>query len=170
MTELALTAGEWAALSGGLREALMASGAAPTIRARAHPAARVSALWRGSVPILARGDTIWWPGAPADLSGGPAMALLQHELQHVLDYRTGWLTAARYLAGPRHWRYGYELAPETAWDALGAEQRAMVAEHIWLMENGLVAANDLERLRALAPWGRVVHCPPQNPMLSAARL
>ncbi|HEV7158285.1 MAG TPA: hypothetical protein VGN38_08020 [Caulobacteraceae bacterium] len=170
MTERALTAGEWARLSAGLRAALVGAGASPIIKAAAHPAARVSALWRGSLPILARGDRIWWPRAPADVSASAGMAVLQHELQHVLDYRTGWLTAARYLASPRHWRYGYELGPETAWETLGAEQRAMVAEHIWLMENGLAPADELERLRALAPWGRAVHCPPQNPMLSAARL
>ena len=170
MVDRGLTAGEWAGLSAGLREALVAAGASPTIRAAAHPAARVSAIWRGSVPILARGDQIWWPRAPGDLSGGPEMALLQHELQHVLDYRTGWLTGARYLADPRHWRYGYELGPQTAWATLGAEQRAMIAEHIWLMENGMAPSQGLSRLRALAPWGRAVHCPPQNPMLSAARL
>jgi len=141
-------------VSPGLAGALLAAGAEPRIRRAAHPGARLAALWRGTVPILTRGDHIWWPAAQPDFSGSPAMAMLQHELQHVLDYRTGWLTAARYLSAPHHWRYVYRLGPDIGWDALGAEQRAMVAEHIWLKENGGAPAGDLERLRALAHWAR----------------
>lgn len=151
-SDRALTEREWAALSPGLAQALLAAGAQPRIRRWAHAGARLAGLWRGTIPILTRDDDIFWPQAPADVSASPAMALLQHELQHVLDYRSGWLTAAGYLCKPRHWRYAYRLGPNTRWDTLGAEQRAMVAEHIWLMENGRAPAGDLERLRALAPW------------------
>lgn len=151
-SDRALTNGEWAALSPGLAQALLAAGAQPRIKCAAHASARLAALWRRTIPILTRGDDIWWPEAAPDVSASPAMALLQHELQHVLDYRNGRLTGLGYLCNPHHWRYDYRLGPDTRWDALGAEQRAMVAEHIWLMENGRAPAGDLERLRTLTPW------------------
>jgi hypothetical protein len=140
-------------ISSGLSKALAASGATPRIIGRAHPAARIAALWRGGTPILTRGDLIWWPGAPRDLSGSPATAaVLQHELQHVLDYRTGWLTAWRYLSHPRHWRYDLALGRASAWRTLGAEQRARAAELLWLAENGLGPRTELPVLRGLIPW------------------
>ena len=152
-----LTAAEWTALSRGLADALRSTGASPRIVARAHPLAVIAVLWRGRVPILTRGAEIWWPGAPDDLSGaGGQMAVLQHELQHVLDYAAGCLTGARYVLHPRHWRYGYRLGTCARWERLGAEQRASMAEHIWLMEHGLMDATDLWRLRDLAPWARPV--------------
>lgn len=80
------------------------------------------------------------------------MAVLQHELQHVLDYATGWLNGLKYLSNPRHWRYGYRLTPSSRWDALGAEQRAAIAERIWLAERGLAPVQELADLRRLAPW------------------
>jgi hypothetical protein len=110
-------------------------------------------VWRGAIPILTRGNVIWWPSVPADVAArGSAMAVFQHELQHVLDYAEDWLTAARYLTDSRHWRYDYQLSPSANWAEFGAEQRAMVAEHIWLMENGFAPASELSRLRSLAPW------------------
>jgi len=150
-----LTKGEWRSLSPGLNAALRAAGARPILKAAAHPAARVAALWRGAPPILARGDTIWWPAAPLDLSApsrAPAMAILQHELQHVLDYRTGWLTAAGYLSNPRHWTYAWRLEDVARWDDLGAEQRASIAQRLWMIEHGLADARDLPALRRLIPW------------------
>jgi len=149
-----LTPGEWRALSAGLAGALRAAGARPLIRSSAHPAARVAAVWRGT-PILTRGDAVWWPGAPADFSTHGlerGMATLQHELQHVLDYRIGRLTAARYLGHPRHWTYRWRLDAETSWDELGAEQRASMAEYLWLAERGLAAGCDLDAVRRLIPW------------------
>ena len=80
------------------------------------------------------------------------MAVLQHELQHVLDYRLGWLTAARYLIHSRHWTYAWTLRPGAAWDDYGAEQRASIAEHLWRMERGLAPDDDLPALRRLIPW------------------
>ncbi|HEV2364886.1 MAG TPA: hypothetical protein VGS12_11890 [Caulobacteraceae bacterium] len=149
-----LTQAEWAALSPGLARALRRARVSPAIIARAHPAARLAGLWRGRTPILARPNSIWWPRAPADLAGdGRAMAVLQHELQHVLDYAEGFLSAARYLASPRHWTYACALQPDLSWQALGAEQRAALAERFWLAEHGL-SQEDPEAFRALIPWAR----------------
>ncbi|MDB5479134.1 MAG: hypothetical protein JWO83_187 [Caulobacteraceae bacterium] len=150
-----LTLGEWDAVSPGLARALREAGAAPRLEPRAHPAARVAALWRRGTPILTRGEVIWWPAAPADLSAPGrerGMAVLQHELQHVLDYASGWLTALRYLARARHWTYRWRLSADATWDAFGAEQRAAMAEHLWLMERGLAPDQHLAALRRLIPW------------------
>ena len=123
----------------------------PRIVAHPHPAARLAAIWRGAVPILARGDTIFWPGSPDELFG-TAIATLQHELQHVLDYRTGRLSAARYLIDPREWVYDVAIDRTAAFDRLGAEQRATLAEHLWLAENGYRPAFEIAALRAVIPW------------------
>jgi hypothetical protein len=117
----------------------------------------MAALWRRRSPILTRGDAIWWPEAGEDFSGpwaAAAMATLQHELQHVLDYRIGWLTAARYLSRPRHWSYRLEVRPGLDWDALGAEQRAMAAELLWIAQNapGRISRADQRILTDLIPW------------------
>jgi len=149
----ALTDGEWAELSEGLGEALKSAGAAPRIAPRPHPAAWLAASWMGSAPIMAIGRTIWWPGARPSFAGSPDMAILQHELQHLLDYAEGALSIGRYLMFPSNWRYGYRLSADTQWRRLGAEQRASVAEDLWRSER---AADD-ERarlLRKLTPWAR----------------
>jgi hypothetical protein len=80
------------------------------------------------------------------------MAVLQHELQHVLDYKIGWLTGWRYVTNPRHWTYDWRLEAVRDWDALGAEQRASIAEHFWRAENDLAPAGDAEALRGVIPW------------------
>jgi hypothetical protein len=158
-----LTEAECAQVSPGLMEALGRAGVAPWIIRRAHPGARVAALWRGATPILARPGRIFWPGAPEDLAGAGdrALAILQHELQHVLDYATGELSAARYLLNPKNWRYRYELRPGARWRDFGAEQRASIAEHWWLLERGradLVARDlhgpppGLDLYRRVIPW------------------
>ncbi len=105
----------------------------------------------GRAPIMAVGSTIWWPGAAADFWGGPQMAVLQHELQHVLDFAEGRLTVARYLLWPPNWRYRFQLSEGLAWDALGAEQRASAAEALWLYERCGDLANAVA-LRRLIPW------------------
>ncbi|MHB8528176.1 MAG: hypothetical protein ACYC8V_01520 [Caulobacteraceae bacterium] len=80
------------------------------------------------------------------------MAVLQHELQHILDYRAGRLTALRYLIDPREWVYRFDLSRERDWGALGAEQRASMAEALWLAERGLGAASALTALKRVIPW------------------
>jgi hypothetical protein len=150
-----LTAGEWAELSDGLAQALRAAGVRPRVAQRAHPAAWVAAIWRGSTPIMAVGRTIWWPGAKADFAGDPAMAVVQHELQHLLDYADGRLSVIRYLLWPWHWIYRYDLSRPLEWRRLGAEQRASLAEDLWRSERRHTPdAAALERMRTLIPWAR----------------
>ena len=153
-TKRHLTPGEWAVLSPGLAGALRAAGAAPRIVDAAHPGAKVSKAWRGAAPILTRGNDIWWPGAPDDLSRPgreAAMALLQHELQHVLEYASGALSAAAYLANPKNWTYAYKLGPGSRWSDFGAEQRASIVEQLWRLERGGDAAA-LAAHRRIIPW------------------
>jgi hypothetical protein len=148
-----LTVGEWAELSPGLADALAAANSAPQIEDRAHLAAQLARLRFGRVPILALGRTIWWPNAPADLSGTTHMAVLQHELQHVLDFADGRLTPLGYLIRPRNWSYRWELTEQLSWRRLGAEQRASVAEALWRAERSN-AAQDVAALRQVVPWAR----------------
>ncbi len=156
-----LTVGERAALSPGLAAALDEARCSPRIASRIHPASRVAALWRGSAPILARGRDIHWPDAPMDASaaGDEVMAILQHELQHVLDYALGRLSAAAYLTRPRNWRYDYRLTTSSRWSDFGVEQRASIAEHYWLLERGradLVALGLPEPPAPLSDYRRVI--------------
>jgi hypothetical protein len=151
----ALTDGEWRAITPGLAGALRRAGAAPRIVAAAHPAARIASMWRGSVPALTRGDEVWWRRAPQDASKPGLerlMAVLQHELQHVLDYRTGRLSALAYLSNPANWLYDWSNARSRGWDELGAEQRASMAEQLWLAERGGAPPGDLAFLRSRIPW------------------
>jgi len=135
-----LTAGEIARLSPGLMASLGRTDASPSILNRTHPGARLAALWRGAPPILARPDLIFWPGALADYAQAPAdvFATLQHELQHLYDYATGELSSRGYLLNPSHWRYGYRMTAQSRWEDFGAEQRASIAEHLWLLEAGRI--------------------------------
>ena len=160
-----LTAGEEARLSPGLVEALGRAAVAPVLVSRTHPAARVAGLWRGSAPILARPGRIFWPGAHADYAEAPpeVFSTLQHELQHLLDYATRDLTGIGYILSPGDWRYGYDLTSTSRWRDFGAEQRASVAEHLWLIEEGrtdLVQAAlgrppaSLQAYGAVIPWAR----------------
>ena len=146
-----LTANERAALSEGLWDALMAAGAFPRIAAASSPLARLSHAWRGHTPVLTLGDRIFWGRAPDDCSRQPAaMALLQHELQHVLDFATGRMSWLSYALHPRDWTYN---VPDTGWDwnRLGAEQRAVLAERLWRAEHK-GAGEEAARLRAVLPW------------------
>jgi hypothetical protein len=144
-----LTDAERRLLSPGLLAALEAAGAAPVIIPRAAWLARLTWLWRGHVPILTRGRKIYWPNAGADFSATPnAMAVLQHELQHVLDFSTGRLSALGYLLNPRNWTY--RLPEVWDWQRLGAEQRAVLAEKLWRAEQGL--EKELEACRCAIPW------------------
>src|SRR5205809_698220 len=105
-----LTDTERAGLSAGLVHALDAARALPSIADTAHPAARISSLWRGHVPILTLGQTIHWPAASQDFAASPDdMAILQHELHHVLEFATGVLTPLGYITNPRNWTYEVTL-------------------------------------------------------------
>jgi hypothetical protein len=154
-----LTPEEWAALSPGLKDALETAGVSPVIVSAPAALARIAAVWRGYTPILTLNRAIYWPSAPQDCARRglePHMAILQHELQHVLDFSTGALGRWRYVLDPRNWFYRYRLKPGRPWRAYGAEQRASMAEDLWLLERGLepaakVSADDLRRL---IPWAK----------------
>jgi hypothetical protein len=155
-----LTDGERTALSDGLAEALDRAGARPQIISAPSGLARIVALWRGRAPIMALGERIFWPAAPEDCSApgrAPYMAVLQHELQHVLEFATGELGVVHYAIDPRNWIYRYRLAPGRSWRDFGAEQRAMIVEDLWRLERGLGAGGDpgeATRRRALIPWAK----------------
>ncbi len=139
--ERPLTPQEWSGLSTGLAAALRAEGVEPRIVARPAIGARVARIWRGQIPILAWKQSIYWPGALEDFSRlwtGRQMAALQHELHHLWEYATGALTPLRYGINPGNWGYGYALGPKSQWSEFGAEQRASIAEHLWLIEHGLM--------------------------------
>ena len=152
----ALTAGEWSSLTPGLARALRAADADPQIIARPAWAARAAAVWRGGTPIMVIGQHIYWPDALRDMSAPSspkAMSVLQHELQHVLEYATGELSVARYVTGPRNWTYDYHLDAGSNWTDFGTEQRASIAEHLWLIDRGLRADAEAGRLhRQVIPW------------------
>ena len=150
-----LTYGEWASLSTGLAEALRWADAKPVIIARPALGARIARLWRGGTPILALGDRIYWPGALEDFSvpgRERLMALLQHELQHVLEFASGELSAVGYALNPKNWRYGYTLDASSEWRRFGAEQRASIVEHLWLIERGLGLDATADHHRRVVPW------------------
>lgn len=148
-----LTADERASLSPGFMSALAAAGAFPLIVSAASPLARVARIWRGHVPVVTLGDRVFWPEAPADAAGwANGMALLQHELQHVLDYATGAMTGLSYACNPANWTYDLPAGP-LDWRRLGAEQRAVAAEQLWRAEHQGDHV-EAERCRCAIPWAR----------------
>jgi len=155
-----LTYGEWASLSTGLAEALRWADCTPTIVAGPALGARIARLWRRSVPVMVWRNCIYWPGALEDFSAPGderSMALLQHELQHVLEFASGQLTAARYALNPKNWRYRYRLDAHSRWLQFGAEQRASIVEHLWLIERGLAGTGASEHHRRVIPWANSFH-------------
>jgi hypothetical protein len=147
----AFTETEVSELSPGLWDALARAGCRPKVRSQAHPAAFIAALWMRSLPIMAVGKTIWWPAAKSDFAGSVQMAILQHELQHLLDFAERRLSVVSYLLNFRNWTYRYDLSQIRGWEDLGAEQRASMAEGLWLADR----SGDFEkagRLRTLIPW------------------
>lgn len=154
MAARSLTSAEWGDLSAGLAAALQRANVHPLIENRAHPAAVFGILRFGSPPVMAIGRTVWWPGAREDFSGGSSMAVLQHELQHLLDYAEKRLSVIGYLLGPRHWNYSYDLSRPLDWNRLGAEQRASLAQDLWCCERGLGTTSALKAIRELIPWAQ----------------
>lgn len=149
-----LTAAERAELSEGLGEALASAGVTPVVETRPHPAAHLARLRFGGLPIMAVGRTIWWPGARPDFAGTAEMAVLQHELQHILDFAEGRLTVLGYLLRPHNWRYHWDLSDGLSWDRLGAEQRASLAEALWRAERSGRGNEAATTLRRIIPWAR----------------
>ena len=135
-----LTEGEQLALSPGLAAALAEAGVRPQVRARTSLLARLAQVRFASAPVMALGRGVHWPQALEDFSPAgleACMAVLQHEMQHLLEFATGELSPFRYALRPGNWRYGYTLTSRSRWRDFGAEQRATIAEHYWLLERGL---------------------------------
>lgn len=150
-----LTYGEWASLSTGLAEALRWADATPAIVNKPTFGAKIARLWRGCTPIMAWGDRIYWPGAAEDFSvpgHEHQMAVLQHELQHVLEFATGELSVIGYALNPKNWRYRYSLGPTADWRRFGAEQRASIVEALWRIERGLNPNAEADDHRRVIPW------------------
>ena len=70
----------------------------------------------------------------------------------VLEFASGELTAARYALNPRNWRYRYALNDSSQWRRFGAEQRASIVEHLWLIERGLGLDATPVHHRRVIPW------------------
>jgi len=150
-----LTEGEWGAISPGLAKALAGAGVRPRILARVCLPARLAQIRFGGAPIMVLGERVHWKGAHKDFSLPGLenlMAVLQHELQHVLEFATGELSALRYVLSPRNWGYAYRVDEGSAWRDYGAEQRAMIAQHLWMAERGLPTPYPAQDLRRLVPW------------------
>jgi hypothetical protein len=159
-----LTAGEWRALSPGLSAALKSAGVWPVIQSRTSFLARLAQIRFASAPVMVLGARVHWPDALPDFSLPglePSMAVLQHEMQHVLEFATGELSPFRYALRARNWRYRYEMTQRSRWRDFGAEQRASIAEHYWLLERGQVQQvaralghppAPLDLYRKLLPW------------------
>jgi hypothetical protein len=160
-----LTEGEWRALSPGLVEAVIRAGVRPRNHARAALLARLARIRFAGAPVMVIGARIHWPQALEDFSLPglePSMAVLQHEMQHVLEFASGQLSTFRYAFRPKNWRYRYELTARSRWRDFGAEQRASIAEHYWLLERGFEEAVEraisrrpapLAVYRRVLPWG-----------------
>ncbi|MGN6422447.1 MAG: hypothetical protein ACTHLA_03960 [Asticcacaulis sp.] len=100
-----------------------------------HWASRLARLIGRGPQIVVRGQRIFWPGAPDDMSRDPALlALLAHELTHVWQYADG-MTLLRYL-----WRergvYAYRLDGRS-FPAYGYEQQAAIIEDWVRLSHGL---------------------------------
>jgi hypothetical protein len=164
-----LSSAECADLSDGLVSALSAARVRPLVDRRPHPAAFLARLRFGSLPIMAVGRTIWWPNARQDFAGTADMAVLQHELQHILDFADGRLTVLGYLLLPGNWRYHWELSERLSWHRLGAEQRASMAEALWRAERSATESEVAATLRAIIPWARLRGLSGAHPMADAGR-
>jgi hypothetical protein len=94
------------------------------------------------------------------------MAVLQHELQHVLDFAEGRLTALSYLMLPRNWSYRWKLTEGLSWRRLGAEQRACAAEALWRAER-LDSTRMVAALRQVIPWAQADKPPESRATISS---
>ncbi len=57
-----------------------------------------------------------------------------------------------YAINPKNWVYGYKLDGASQWRRFGAEQRASIVEHLWLIERGLGLDATGEHHRRVIPW------------------
>lgn len=89
--------------------------------------------------ILARPEAIYWKNHPQDFTrlSLPANGLLMHELCHIWQYKTGRLTALRYLFNPHNWQYGYNVRDGAKFDDYHTEQQADLVQDWFLMNHDL---------------------------------
>lgn len=121
-----------------------------------HPLSKLSLWFRGYAVILVRGQTVFWPNLPEDLSRNPVhLAVLAHELVHVWQYRTG-MTLLSYVLRDvliHRGRYAYDIIPGKPYRDYGYEQQAAMMEDWVRIRHGLnarynqaVTLTDLARL------------------------
>jgi len=89
--------------------------------------------------ILVRGYDIYWPDTPADFTRHDLLlqSVLIHELCHVWQYKTGRLTAFRYLINPLNWYYGYAYDTAKKFDDYPIEKQADLLQDWYLMNRGV---------------------------------
>ncbi|UDF04953.1 hypothetical protein [Asticcacaulis sp. AND118] len=150
--ERPLTPVEIAALPVGLIAAVPVE--AVRLRAGAHPVSTLARLIGRGPLIVVRGQRIFWPNLPDDVSARPeTLALLAHELTHVWQYANG-MGLWSYLWRERG-RYRYTLT-DKPFTAYGYEQQAAMVEDWVRGRNGLPprwgGAADVQRLPDLLPF------------------
>ncbi|HWU48363.1 MAG TPA: hypothetical protein VN042_00700 [Asticcacaulis sp.] len=141
--ERALTQAEIAAMP-----AVLPTRAARLVDAE-HWASKLARLIGRGPQIVVRGERIFWPGAPDDMSRDSAlMALLAHELTHIWQYADG-MTLLRYL-----WRergvYAYRLDGRS-FPAYGYEQQAAIIEDWVRLSHGLPPRWQVQSNRVASP-------------------
>lgn len=146
-----LTAAEIADLPAGLVEAIHLTGV--RLIGTHHPVS-IAAQWVGrSALIVVRGDWIFWPDLPADMSGNARlMSLLAHELVHVWQYQSG-MTLWSYLCRERG-QYYYELT-DKPFTHYGYEQQAAMVEDWMRLRKGLgarYAHGETDKLAEIIPF------------------
>nr|WP_303657353.1 hypothetical protein [Asticcacaulis aquaticus] len=119
-----------------------------------HPVSRLSQLIGRSALIVVRGQRIFWPNLPDDLSARPeTLGLLAHELTHVWQYANG-MTLWHYLWRERG-HYRYRPIPGQPFQAYGYEQQAAIVEDWVRGLNGLPprwGATATAELQTLVPF------------------
>lgn len=88
--------------------------------------------------ILVRGYDIYWPDTPADFTRYDLLmqSVLIHELCHVWQYKTGRLTALRYLINPANWIYSYTFDAAKTFEDYPIEKQADLLQDWFLMNAG----------------------------------
>lgn len=109
----------------------------------AHPLAFVGKLMGMGDIILVRGQRIFWPNLPEDISVAASdVAVLAHELCHVWQYKNG-MSAWSYV-----WRergvYAYKLLKNKPFLSYGYEQQAAIVEDSVRLYYGLKPRHALE--------------------------
>ncbi|MGA9657540.1 MAG: hypothetical protein WBQ60_00365 [Asticcacaulis sp.] len=131
-----LSLAERAAIPAGLLKAL--NGCDVCLVPKHHPVSWLARLIGRGPQIVVRGQNLFWPGLPDNLSQYPvALSVLCHELVHVWQYQNG-MTLWRYIIRERG-RYRYRLEAGKAYADYGYEQQATMVEDWVRLQHGLTA-------------------------------